>query len=70
MADHPDPDPLARLLALEARKLNLNALSLSASPEDVVRAFAEVVLEELAARGLLEGETEVGCWARPRLQGN
>ena len=63
-------DELAQELALEARKLKLNALNLSATPEDVVRGFAEVVLEELAARGLLESKTEVGCWARPRPQGN
>ena len=59
-------DTLAADLAHEARQLNLSALNMAASSEEVVRSFAQVVLNELAARGLLDSEPTVGCWARPR----
>ncbi len=40
-----------------------------ATPEQLL-ALAEAVLGELAARGLVEGEEAVGCWAMPRVSGN
>ncbi|MFC3862225.1 hypothetical protein ACFOPQ_15785 [Deinococcus antarcticus] len=63
-------DDLARDLAAEARKLHLNAANLADCPETAVRAFAQAVLDELAVRSLLEGPSQVGCWAAPRTTGN
>ena len=40
-----------------------------ASPEQLL-ALAETVLSELAARGLVEGEEAIECWAMPRVSGN
>ncbi|MFD2610325.1 hypothetical protein ACFSR9_12890 [Deinococcus taklimakanensis] len=63
-------DDLPEVLTREARRLNLNPLTLErADPEDVL-AFASRVLEELAARGLLPGAQQIGCHARPRPAGN
>ena len=61
---------MAYELAVEARKLKLSALNVADCPEEVVRAFAQIVLDELAARGLLAGAVDLGCWAGPRPQGH
>lgn len=63
-------DDLAEFLALEARKLNLDALNVAEANPDSLRTFAQSVLEELAARGLVKGEAEVGCWASLRSAAN
>ncbi len=59
-------DDLAHTLAREARRLNLTALNLDTADPDALHALACVVLTELAARGLLPGEEEVGCYAAQR----
>lgn len=59
-------DDLAHALAREARRLNLTALDLDTADPDALHTLAHVVLTELAARGLLPGEEEVGCHAAPR----
>ena len=65
-----DASSLERLLARHARALNLDRRSLPEADEARVREFCEIVLTELAARGLIEGELEVGCYALPRQDGN
>lgn len=62
-------DELALQLAREARRLNLSAGATHA-PE-ALAAFAELVLTELAARGLIADECpEIACWAALRPPGN
>lgn len=63
-------DELAQPLAAAARRLGLSALNVQQADDETVREFAALVLEELAARGLVEGEEEVGCWAQERFGGN
>lgn len=63
-------DILARFLADEARALNLDARNGPAADVEQIRAFAQTVLQELAARGLVRGEEEPGCWAMPRPTGH
>lgn len=64
------PDPLDRFLAREARALGLSPVTVNASDAASVRAFCEVVLCELAARGLLEDRPAPGCFTVPREAGN
>ena len=59
-------DDLAPTLAREARRLHLTALDLDTADPDALNALARLLLTELAARGLLPGEDEVGCYAAPR----
>lgn len=61
---------LAVDLAREARRLGLESSDLQDASPEAVRAFAQAVLTHLAALGLLQGETEVGCWAAPRSAGH
>ncbi|MFC5847021.1 hypothetical protein [Deinococcus petrolearius] len=58
-------DTLALLLAREARALGLSA---GDAPQDpgALAALARRVLEELHARGLIEGEEQLDCWATRR----
>ncbi|MBB5366328.1 hypothetical protein HNQ08_005457 [Deinococcus humi] len=61
---------LAYHLAREARSLGLESTDLEGvSPETVV-AFAQRVLSELAALGLIHGREELDCWAVPRKSGH
>lgn len=64
------PDPLDRMLAREARALGLSPVTVNGSEPAAVRAFCEVVLRELAARGLLEDRPAPGCFSMPREAGN
>lgn len=66
----PVNDPLALSLARQARALGLNALNVEEADPETLRAFARAALQELAARGLVAGEEEVGCWAAPRPAGH
>ncbi|WP_081994803.1 hypothetical protein [Deinococcus radiopugnans] len=63
-------EQLAHHLAHEARRLGLESADLQAAPPETVQAFAQVVLAQLVALGMLRGETEVGCWATPRAGGH
>ncbi|MEF2276843.1 hypothetical protein V3W47_00940 [Deinococcus sp. YIM 134068] len=63
-------DDLATHLAQQARLLGLDALNAAEAKPDTVRAFAQAVLDELAALGLVAGEEDVGCWAQRRVTGN
>lgn len=63
------PD-FAHHLAHEARRLGLETDALEDVPPEALHTFAQVVLDELAARGLLQGREEVGCWAAPRMPGH
>lgn len=69
MSPEPD-DALAAWLAGEARRLGLDATDPDGADEGRVRAFCAAVLRELAARGLVPGEPEIGCHARPRATGH
>lgn len=62
------PD-FAQHLAREARRLGLETDRLEDVPPEALHTFAQVVLDELAARGLLRGREEVECWAAPRVPG-
>ncbi|AWN22339.1 hypothetical protein DKM44_03055 [Deinococcus irradiatisoli] len=64
------PSDLEHYLADEARALGLSPLTLGVASPDTLHAYCAAVLRELAARGLLEGETELGCYARPRFSGH
>lgn len=57
-------------LARQARALGLDARKVEDADPETLRAFAQAVLSELAALGLVAGEEEVGCWARPRPTGH
>ncbi|TSA82446.1 hypothetical protein FNU79_13820 [Deinococcus detaillensis] len=57
-------------LAAEARRLNLSPLTLDWASPEVLHAYCRLVVRELAARGLLEGEVEIGCHAAARATGN
>ena len=62
-------DDFAVQLAREARRLGLTAGEVQDA--EVLLAFAELVLTELAARGLVpDAAPQLGCWARPRLTEN
>ncbi|WP_188974101.1 hypothetical protein [Deinococcus aerolatus] len=63
-------DPLAQYLAREARRLGLESMELEDAPTETIAVFAQCVLSELAALGLLRGRKEVGCWAVPRVRGH
>ena len=56
-------DELERYLAAEARRLNLSPLTLGTASPDALHAYCAAVLRELAARGLLENEPDIGCHA-------
>lgn len=58
-------DPLAALLAREARDLGLSAEPQTQEAE-ALQTLACRVLEELHARGLISGPQELDCWAGPR----
>ena len=49
-------------LAAQARALKLNASTLELADPEVLRAFCQQVLGELAARGMLAGVEEIGCY--------
>ena len=57
---------LARYLAQRAQALELDLQTVEGADSERLRAFALVVLQELAALGLLPAEREVDCWAVPR----
>ena len=58
-------DEFALQLAREARRLGLTAGE--AQDAESLLTFAELVLTELAARGLVpDAAPPLGCWARPR----
>ena len=61
---------LAHHLAREARRLGLESGELEDVPPEALITFAQGVLGELAALGLLRGREEVGCWAAPRVPGH
>lgn len=63
-------DPLAQYLSREARRLGLESAQLEDAPPEAIAAFAQCVLSELAALGLLRGGEEVDCWAAPRVRGH
>ncbi|ADV66735.1 hypothetical protein [Deinococcus maricopensis] len=56
-------DELEGWLARLARVHGLNAHDVHAAPEERVRAFTQAVVEELAARGRLDGPQTLGCYA-------
>ncbi|CAM3786545.1 hypothetical protein [Deinococcus frigens] len=62
-------EQLAHHLAREARRLGLESADLG-NAADAVQAFAQAVLTEVAALGLIWGAEEVGCWAAPRSGGH
>ncbi|WP_407570088.1 hypothetical protein [Deinococcus altitudinis] len=57
-------------LARRARELGLNALNVESAGSEVLRAYCAAVLDELAARGLLPGEEQIGCYAAAREEAN
>ena len=57
---------LERWLAVQARTLGLDALNVERADPDVLREYCLLVLNELAARGLLTGAHDVGCYAQVR----
>ncbi len=57
-------------LAEQARRLNLTPLTLGTASPETLHTYCAAVLHELAARGLLEGEREIGCYAAARASGN
>ncbi len=57
-------------LAEQARRLGLSPLTLGAASPETLHTYCAAVLRELAARGLLEGESEIGCYAAARASGN
>ena len=59
-------DDLALVLARTARDLGLERHGIADAPAERVRRFAMTVLEELQARGLLDGPAELDWWAQPR----
>lgn len=63
-------DELAQHLARRAKALGLSSADVQDTDPEQLCAFAEVVLEELAARGYLAGQEEIDCWAAPRSSGN
>ncbi|MPY66283.1 hypothetical protein F8S09_06170 [Deinococcus sp. SDU3-2] len=63
-------ESLAFWLARRARQLGLERAALEQADAEALQSFALVVLEELAARGLMPGGSEVGCWSRPRSRTN
>lgn len=63
-------DELEHWLATQARALGLDAAGVEDASPDVLREFCTRVLAELAARGVLAGAEEVGCYAAPRAGGN
>ncbi|MCP2015518.1 hypothetical protein L1280_002680 [Deinococcus sp. HSC-46F16] len=66
----PADDPFFPWLAEQARRLGLEtALTDGADPEALC-TLALLTLQELAARGYLPAEPEVGCWGRPRSRAN
>lgn len=63
-------DELATYFARQAHRHGLTPLSVGEAGEAELRAFCALVLRELAARGLLPAENEVGCHATLRPGGN
>ncbi|CAM4267492.1 hypothetical protein [Deinococcus marmoris] len=63
-------ESLAHHLAQQARRLGLESSDLQDAHPEVVQAFAQAVLIELAALGLIRGSAEIGCWAAPRPNGH
>ena len=61
---------LAHHLAREARSLGLESTDLEGVSPEAVAAFAQRVLSELAALGLIQGREELDCWAAPRESGH
>jgi hypothetical protein len=70
MPEIPLPTELERYFAAQARALKLSPLSLETANPETVRAYCALVLNELAARGLIEGEHLPGCYAAARASGN
>jgi len=63
-------DDLPLDLARQARALGLSALNLNDAEPQVLETFARQVLWALAARGLVAGDEEIGCYAAPQSAGN
>lgn len=63
-------DTLEHWLAQQARALRLTAANADTAAEADLRAFAQAVLDELAARGLVDAAPELGCYARRRPSGH
>ena len=61
---------LAHHLAREARNLGLESTDLEGVSPEALMAFAQRVLSELAALGLIQGREELDCWAAPRQSGH
>jgi hypothetical protein len=61
---------LEHLLAAQARELGLNAVSVEEAGAELLREFCAQVLTELAARGVLAGSEEIGCYAAARKASN
>lgn len=62
---------LARWLAREAQTLGLNPENVDWVEDETLRAYCALVLNELAARGLIEGgPAEIGCYAGVRESGH
>lgn len=70
MSAEPYTHSLEQWLAEQARALGLSPLTLGTASPGTLHAYCAVVLRELSARGLLEGESEVGCYALRRSTGN
>jgi hypothetical protein len=66
----PPVSDLERWLAAQARALGLSAVNVRQADPATLREYCALILEELAARGLLERAPEVGCYAAARPGGN
>jgi hypothetical protein len=61
---------LEHWLAAQAGELGLNAVSVEKAGAELLREFCALVLTELAARGVLAGSEEIGCYAAARKASN
>ena len=59
-------DALSLWLAQQARQLGLHTADMEDADPAAVTSFARLVLEALAARGLIAGACAIGCWSQPR----
>lgn len=66
----PGEADLEHWLAAQARALGLDALNVERARPEVLRAYCLLVLDELAARGLLAGVVNLDCHAKARECGN
>ncbi len=66
----PSPDALEHWLAGQARTLGLSPLTLGTAHPDTLHAYCAAVLRELSARGLLDAEPDIGCYAAARTKSN